>query len=106
MGRMSARSQKEQSLRRRIEKLSQQDKELYLGTTVDQVLLMNQALLTKRVTCSRTLLLCTKIDPIIQFFQQYAKAIDPMVQQSGPEALAWGCIRILLEVSHPSILFA
>jgi len=101
---MTAKSQKEQSLQRRIDKLSPQDREAYLSTTLDQVMLASQALLRKRVDCSRTLLFCTKIDPIIQFFQHYAKAIDIMVQQSGPVALAWGCIRVLLEVSQPFIL--
>ena len=101
---MTPKSQKEQRLQRHIDRLSPQEKELYLSTTLDQVLLANQELLKKRVSCSRTLLLCTKLNPIIQFFQHYAKAIDVMVQQSGPVALAWGCIRVLLEVNQRLIL--
>ncbi|CAI6284852.1 unnamed protein product [Periconia digitata] len=99
-------SQQERRLQQCINKLNRQDRDGYLTTTVDEVLLANQSLLRKRSTCSRTLHLCNKLNPIIVFLQHYAKAIDVMAQQSGPVALAWGCIRVLLESvdSHNSYI--
>lgn len=76
----------------------------HLNTTVDQVLLVSQSLLADRSKCKRTVHFCTHIEPIIRFIQRYSKAVDVMVQQTTPVALAWGCLRFLLEVSclHPS----
>jgi hypothetical protein len=97
---MSTSMEKEKTLLYYIENLTEQEKAKYLNTTVERLMSTNQNLLRNRAKCRRTVHFCTYIEPIVHFIQRYSKAVDVMVQQTSPVALAWGCLRFFVEVGQ------
>ncbi|RFU34722.1 hypothetical protein B7463_g1661, partial [Scytalidium lignicola] len=80
--------------------LSRDEKILFVGSTVNDVLLDVQNLDRRQAALSKTRRLSKRIDPVIKFLQRYAMAVDTLVQfDPTPSALAWGCFRFIIEVA-------
>jgi hypothetical protein len=90
----------DEAVQRFISALPEKDKYMFTAITVNDVLADVESLERKQAVFSRTRRVSRRIDPMIKFLQRYAMAVDTMVQFSPqPSALAWGCLRFILEVS-------
>ncbi|RDW56366.1 hypothetical protein BP5796_13241 [Coleophoma crateriformis] len=80
--------------------LSPDEKFRFLATNVNDVLLDVQNLEKRQAMFSKTRRISRRIDPFIKFLQRYAAAVDTLVQfDPQPSALAWGCLRFLIEMA-------
>lgn len=79
--------------------LPSDEKFRFIATTVNDVLLDVQSLEKQQAMFSKTRRISRRIEPVINFLQRYAMAVDTLVQfDPQPSALAWGCLRFLIEV--------
>jgi hypothetical protein len=89
----------EAALQKYNEELPPDEKFRFIATTVSDVLLDVQHLEKQQALFSKTRRISRRIDPFIKFLQRYAMAVDTLVQfDPQPSALAWGCLRSLIEV--------
>jgi hypothetical protein len=90
----------EAALQKYNDSLPPEERFRFIATTVNDVLLDVQHLETHQATLSKTRRISRRIEPVIKFLQRYAMAVDTLVQfDPHPSALAWGCLRFLIEVS-------
>jgi hypothetical protein len=89
----------EHAVQEYIKTLPEQEKARFIATTVNDILQDVQILERKQSIFSRSRQVSRRIQPAISFLQRYAMAIDTEVQFSPqPSALAWGCLRFLIQV--------
>jgi hypothetical protein len=90
----------EAALQKYNEGLPPDEKFRFIATTVNDVLLDVQHLEKQQAVFSKARRISRRIEPVIKFLQRYAMAVDTLVQfDPQPSALAWGCLRFLIEVS-------
>lgn len=88
------------------EALRPDEKFRFTATTVNDILLDVQYLEKQQAQFSKTRRLSRRIDPFIKFLERYALVVDNIVQfDPQPSALAWGCLRFLIEVRQIHCLF-
>lgn len=89
----------EAAVRQYIDTLDIEERSNFSGTTIEDVLASVQALEKRQAIFSRTRRVSRRVQPLVGFLQRYARAVDVMVQCNlPPSALAWGCLRFVLEV--------
>ena len=89
----------EDVVRQYIGTLPDDEKSRFSFTTVEDILANARALEKQQAIFSRTRRISSRMEPVVKFLQRYARAVDIMVQfDVNPSALAWGCLRFLLEV--------
>jgi len=95
----------EAALQKYSETLPPDERFRFIATTINDVLLDVQHLEKYQAMFSKTRQISRRIEPVIKFLQRYAIAVDVFVQfDPQPSALAWGCLRFLIEASNLDIL--
>lgn len=76
----------------------------FTEVTLEAVLFKVRDLDQQHAVSNQTRSISQRLEPLIQFLDRHAKALDCMAQtQPNPSALIWGMLRIILEVSRSSM---